>query len=379
MAHRARALEGLAVSEHTGTGQISPTSLAESRSVAEALGEALEALAGETVLITGANGFLMGFLTDVLVAWNEIGRGAPIHVIALDNQLTGTRARLAHLEGRQDVTLVSHDVTQPFKPSQPIHRIIHGASIASPMVYRQYPLETVDANVGGTRNMLELAKAQNIKSMLVLSTSEIYGDPSPEMIPTPEDYRGNVSCTGPRACYDESKRLSETISVIYSQKFGLEVIAIRPFNVYGPDFRLDDQRVLPDFISAVLRNTPIELLSDGRPTRTFCYVTDAARAMLLLLLRGTGGEAYNVGNDLGEISMRDLAQCVADAGAEVLGSAPVEVRFAQSNDPDYLVDNPNRRCPDLTKIRAAITWTPEVALEDGLRRMIRSYVATERE
>ena len=100
--------------------------------------------------------------------------------------------------------------------------------------------------------------------------------------------------------------------------------------------------------------------------------------MLLLLLRGTGGEAYNVGNDMGEISMRDLARRVADVGAEVLGSAPVEVRFAKSNDPDYLVDNPNRRCPDLTKIRAAISWTPAVALEDGLRRMIRSYVATER-
>ncbi|MEP2453873.1 NAD-dependent epimerase/dehydratase family protein [Roseibium sp.] len=341
------------------------------------LQEALFELAGETVLVTGASGFLMGFLVDVLCAWNDLDLAQPIHVIALDNHMTGKPIRLAHLDRRPDVTICAHDVTENYTPDRPVHRIVHGASIASPMVYRQFPLETIDANVGGTRNMLELARAQKVRGMLVMSTSEIYGDPEPDMIPTPEDYRGSVSCTGPRACYDESKRLAETLATVYAKKFGLPVVSIRPFNVYGPDFRLDDQRVLPDFISAALAGQSIVLLSDGRPTRTFCYVTDAVRAMLLLLIHGDAGEAYNVGNDLGEISMLDLARQVAKSGADVLGSEIVEVQFQQSADPDYLVDNPNRRCPDLTKIRAAIRWSPAVSLPDGLRRMITSYVEPE--
>lgn len=344
------------------------------RDVIADLGPRLDALAGRTVLVTGANGFLMSYLVDAVVAWNDSGRGAPARALAVDNMITGRSERLAHLEGRADVALIAHDITRPLALDEPVHYVVHGASIASPTVYRQYPLETIDANVGGTRLMLDLAVAHAVAGMLVMSTSEIYGDPDPASIPTPESYRGNVSCTGPRACYDESKRLAETLAHVYHGQHGLPVVAIRPFNVFGPGFRLDDKRVLPDFMSAVLDDEPIVLLSDGRPTRAFCYVTDAVRAMLLLLLSGRGGEAFNVGNDEGEIAMADLARLVARVGAEVTGRAPVEVTVGQSDDPAYLTDNPQRRCPDLTKLRSAMNWQPQISVAEGLSRTLQSYV-----
>lgn len=352
----------------------SQTLLEDARTVAEDLAEPMQAFAGGTVLLTGANGFLIGFMVDVLAAWNEVGRGAPIRVLALDNNLTGADERLTHLDGRTDVRRLHHDITHPVSLTEPVHWIVHGASIASPSTYRRFPLETLDANVTGTRHLLEFSRAQEgVRGVLVMSTSEIYGDPDATMIPTPEYYRGNVACMGPRACYDESKRLAETLVWIYHDRFGVPGLCVRPFNVYGPGFRLDDGRVLPDFMTAVLAGNPIQLLSDGTPTRAFCYVADAVRAMILLLLDGRGGEAYNVGNDESEISMRDLAHLVAEIGTNETGRQPVKVVFETSDDPAYLVDNPMRRCPDLRKLRSTIDWCPLVPLATGLRRTLRSY------
>jgi len=338
------------------------------------IGNRVHSLSGKRVLITGANGFLMSYLVDAILAWNDSGVATPAKVVAVDNLVTGRAERLAHLAERQDVTFIRHDIARPLELKDPVHFIVHGASIASPAVYRQHPLETIDANVGGTRLMLELAHHHNVEGMLVMSTSEVYGDPDPAFIPTPETYNGSVSCTGPRACYDESKRLSETLATIFNQLHDIPVVLIRPFNVFGPGFRLDDQRVLPDFMTSVLNREPIVLLSDGRPTRAFCYVSDAVRAMLLLLVSGRGGEAFNVGNDEGEISMAELAQLVVRAAAEVTGDNPVPVTLGESADPAYLTDNPQRRCPDLTKLRAAVDWNPNVSVAEGLRRTLVSFV-----
>ncbi len=340
--------------------------------IATELDTRLDALNGCTVLVTGANGFLMSYLIDALVAWMDAGDGRTLKVIAVDNLLTGAPDRLEHLEDRPEIRLVNHDITQPMQLDEDVHFIVHGASVASPMFYRQYPLETIDANVGGARHMLDLARSNPVRGMLMMSTSEIYGDPQPEFIPTPETYRGLVSCTGPRACYDESKRLTETLSVVYHQEHDVPVVMIRPFNVFGPGFRLDDKRVLPDFFTSVLAGDPIVLLSDGSPTRTFCYASDATRAMLLLLANPQGGEPFNVGSDTGEISMVDLAREVALAGQQVLGGEPVSVTAGKSDDPQYLTDNPNRRCPDLTKLRG-IGWSPKVSLREGLVRTLESY------
>ncbi|MCJ8159301.1 NAD-dependent epimerase/dehydratase family protein [Sphingomonas sp. LaA6.9] len=337
--------------------------------------EVLPRFAGTTVLVTGAGGFLMSYIVETLLAWNETGSGDACRVIALDNFKTGVPERLAHLEALPNFRLVRHDISDPLDLDEPVDWIVHGASIASPTVYRQYPLETISANVDGTRHLLELARRSLTRGMIVMSTSEIYGDPHPDFIPTPEDYRGYVSCTGPRACYDESKRMAETLAVTHHRLFGTPIKLVRPFNVYGPGLRLDDRRVLPDFMTCVLEDRPIELLSDGAPTRSFCYVSDAIALMMRTLASDFAGDAINTGNDEVEISMRDLAEAVSRTGASVLGRAPIAVRYQASEDSDYLVDNPQRRCPDLSRARHLFPdWSPKVGLEDGLSRLIQHLV-----
>src|SRR5581483_3358860 len=202
-------------------------------------------------------------------------------VISVDNRSTADPTRLTHRAGRDDFELIVHDATTPLELTERVDVVIHGASIASPSWYRERPLETIDVNVGGTRNLLELVRAHESRRFLYLSSSEIYGDPPRERVPTAEDYWGNVSCTGPRACYDESKRLAETLCMTYFRLFATPVTIVRPFNVYGPRLRLDDGRVVPDFLRDALAGKPVEILSDGSVTRSFCYVSDAAAAMLL--------------------------------------------------------------------------------------------------
>ncbi len=326
-------------------------------------------LAGTTVLITGGAGFLCSYLVETLAALNDRGSAAPCRVLALDNLLTGVPRRLAHLAGRSDVVFLEHDVTRPFPVEGRIDWIIHGASIASPTFYRRHPLETIDANVSGTRRMLDLAREQGARGILCLSSSEIYGDPDAASIPTPESYHGNVSCTGPRACYDESKRLSETLCATYARTFATPVKVVRPFNVYGPGQRLDDGRIIPDLMTAALGRKPIVLFSDGRATRAYCYVSDAVRAIWHILFGGAAGEAFNVGNDQRETSVRDLAETLR----AVAGPPELVIEHRTSADQHYLTDNPQRRCPDLRKLRAHFPWRPQISLADGLERTLRSY------
>jgi len=303
----------------------------------------------------------------VIAALNDRGLDPPCHVIALDNLRTGASQRLAHLNGRRDVTFIDADVSQPVQIDRRIDWIVHGASVASPTFYRRYPLETIDVNVWGTRRMLDLAHQSRVKGMLYLSTSEIYGDPDPASIPTPEDYRGCVSCTGPRACYDESKRLAETLCQTYVLLHGVPVKVVRPFNVYGPGQRLDDGRIIPDMMRAALARQPLVLFSDGRASRAFCYVTDAIRAMWYVLVGGASGAIFNVGNDEREVPIRQLAEEVQRV------APPLEIEHHISADTQYLTDNPQRRCPDLTRLRTTFPWVPKVTLAEGLARTLQSY------
>jgi dTDP-glucose 4,6-dehydratase/UDP-glucuronate decarboxylase len=334
--------------------------------IAARMGNLLEAFDGGTILLTGAAGFLGSYLLDVLADWN-LSRARPARILALDNHLVGLPERVAHLQGRPDIVFLAHDMRQPFEPGEPVHFILHCAGVASPIFYRRFPLETIDVNVSGTRHLLELCRTQPVRAMLHLSTSEIYGDPTPDAIPTREDYRGLVSCTGPRACYDESKRLSETLAAIYHQKYGVPVKVGRPFNVYGPGQRIDDRRIIPDLMQAVVEEKPLVLLSDGKATRSFCYLRDAAWAMLLILLEGKAGEAYNLGNDCEEVTMRQVAESLIEAT-----TYPHPLRFERSEDPHYLSDNPQRRCPDLGRIKA-LGYEPQVMLREGLLRTLTSY------
>ena len=335
-------------------------------------GRNLETLAGNTLLVTGSSGFLCSYFLEVVAVLNDQGLNPPCRVLALDNMITGVPQRLAHLEGRPDFQFLCHDVTQPLQMAAKVDLIIHGASIASPTFYRQHPLETIDANVVGTRRMLELGREQGVKSFLFLSSSEIYGDPEPGWIPTPEDYWGNVSCTGPRACYDESKRLGETLCQTYFRLYGTPVKTIRPFNFFGPGQRLDDKRIIPDLMNHAVTRTPIVLYSDGLATRSFCYISDAMRAIWRVFLSDQNGEAFNVGNDMEPISISALAQRLQ----EVAGPPPLEIRHQVSQDADYTTHNPQRRCPDLTKLRSRFIWEPRISLTEGLSRTLKSYLET---
>lgn len=334
--------------------------------VAAEMQDELAAFAGATVLVTGAAGFLLSHLVDVLAAWN-VAAARPCRVLALDSFRTGLPDRVRHLENAPGIRWIAHDVATPFVPDEPVAWLLHGASIASPTFYRRHPLETIDANVGGTRRMLELARIQPLEGFLHLSSSEVYGDPVPEAIPTPESYPGRVSFTGPRACYDESKRLGETLCTLYHRLHGVPVRIVRPFNVYGPGQRLDDRRIVPDLMRAALAGEPLVLLSDGRATRSFCYVRDFIRGLLRVWVHGAAGEAYNLGNDE-EVSIADAARLVA----RLAGPPPLPVRHERSEDPDYVTDNPQRRCPDLAKVRA-LRWMPVVSLADGFARTLASY------
>ena len=257
------------------------------------------------------------------------------------------------------------------------HNVIHAASIASPIFYRKNPIQTMDANVVGLRNLLNqqeaFAKRSGEKTnFLYFSTSEIYGDPDQANIPTSETYRGNVSCTGPRACYDESKRFGETLCVNFTKQFGLRTVIVRPFNNYGPGLKIDDGRVIPDFCGSLLNHGKITLLSDGNPTRTFCYVSDAITGYIKALVNGRDGESYNIGSESPEISMRSLANEFATAFIEITGKN-AKINFSKSVDDEYLTDNPNRRCPDISKARREIGFSPEVSLPDGVRKTLVWY------
>lgn len=338
-----------------------------------------EALSGRHLLLTGGAGFLGHYLVQAVLHWNRVHAGRPpIRVTVFDNYVRGVPAWLRRHEGDPALTLVRHDVVQPLPPGAgPFDYLIHAASIASPTYYRQHPIETMDANVNGLRFLLDHSLAQTraghpVLGVLFFSSSEIYGDPPSEHIPTPETYRGNVSCTGPRACYDEAKRYGETLCVNFVRQHGLPVKIARPFNNYGPGLKITDRRVIPDFARDLLAGRDITLLSDGSARRTFCYVADAVAGYYQLLVQGRPGEAYNIGVESPEISMAQLAELMARLGRELFGYAG-RVICQPSPDPDYLVDNPNRRCPVITKARTELGYHPQVTLEEGLRRSLLWY------
>ncbi|MBX3026427.1 NAD-dependent epimerase/dehydratase family protein [bacterium] len=339
------------------------------REIAARAEEDLRRMDGKRVLITGGAGFLMAYLVDVLAARADAagGRAAP-RVVVIDNFTTARRVRLAHLAAHPHVELREGDVST-LELAEPFDFIVHGASIASPVAYRRLPLRTLEVNVLGTWTLLRTLR-QPLDAFILLSTSEVYGDPDPAHVPTPETYPGRVSATGPRACYDESKRVAETLAVTYHRAHGTPTRIVRPFNVYGPGLWHDDGRVVPSLLDAARRGEDLVLHSDGTPRRSFCYVTDFIVSLLRVMTRGADGEAYNVGDDREEISMRELAERIR----AVTGTTG-RVRLRPSSDPDYLTDAPRRRCPDLAKLRALGGSMPRVALEDGLARYARWLAA----
>jgi len=320
---------------------------------------------GKKILLTGAAGFLGCQFVHYFKVLNDSDiLNTPCHLYAWDNYLRGVPDWLAELEGSPGISMGKKDIINDIDYPKPDF-IIHAASIASPIYYRKYPIETIYSNVIGLKNLLDYCKENSIESFLFFSTSEIYGDPDSAHIPTNEDYRGNVSCTGPRACYDESKRLGETLCVNYWQIHNVPVKIARPFNNYGPGLKITDKRVIPDFFRDVINNRDIIILSDGKTTRTFCYVSDAIDGYIRILLSDYNGEPFNI-----EISMGELAKHIINISGKNLN-----VEYQTRSDSNYLADNPQRRCPSIDKAKRLLDYNPKVSLEDGLKRTYDYYTA----
>lgn len=336
-------------------------------------------MGGKSLLITGGAGFLGHYLVQAPLHWNKSRQPEEaIRVTVYDNYSGGVPSWLKNLEGNRDLTLTVHDLSEPLPRDMPhFDYVVHAACIASPTYYRRQPIQTMDSNVNGIRNLLELAVAQKeggkpMRGLLYLSTSEIYGDPPLEEIPTPEGYRGNVSCTGPRACYDESKRFGETLCISFAQEYQLQVTIARPFNNYGPGLKITDGRVIPDFARDIFGGRNITMYSDGSPKRTFCYCADAIVGYYKALMNGRSGEPYNIGTDRPEISIADLAERMRSTAKDLFGYSG-KVLHKVSDDQDYLVDNPSRRCPRIDKARDHLGYEPKVSIEEGIRRSVIWY------
>jgi UDP-glucuronate decarboxylase len=337
----------------------------DAQEIISKLGDEVHRFAGKTILMSGGAGFLGRHFVAVFRRLNRDVLAKPCKVISADNYITGEQLSL-HEGGRHDPNVVDvwADVSYPLPVREDIHFIMHAAGVASPVYYMKYPLETIESAVQGSKNLLELARRnKGLEGFLFFSSSEIYGDPDPKAIPTPETYHGYVSSVGPRACYDESKRLGETIATIYHQKFDVPVKIVRPFNVFGPGMKHDDGRVVPMFTFCALNGKPLPVHGDGRQTRTFCYITDAIAGFLKTLLHGQHGEAYNIGNSNNEMSMAALARVYAEV---IPGATFNQVEYPST----YPAGEPQRRCPDLTKAKDHLGYTASVDFRDGLTRFV---------
>ena len=335
--------------------------------IVSGLGSLVNSFEGKRVLITGYKGFLGSNFTAFFNVINKEVLKKKAEIICLDSNIVDLEDQTADFS--QDFSLhIGNNID--VIPDKSFDYILHCAGIASPMYYRKYPLETIYVNSIGYWEMLNEIDQNKLQSFLYFSTSEVYGDPDNAHIPTHEDYRGNVSCTGPRACYDESKRLGETISISFVQQKHLPIKIVRPFNVYGPFMRLDDKRVIPDFIKDALKIGSMTVLSNGSPSRSFCYISDAMEGFLRILSTGKSGKPYNIGNDLQEVSILDLANLISDT----IGG--VKIKSGISEDINYLTDNPQRRCPIIIRAKEELGYNPKINLNEGLQRVISWYKET---
>lgn len=318
---------------------------------------------GKHVLLTGGRGFLGRYFAAVFQSLNEsVLYASPVKITIIDNLIS------AGPEGSKSnkvdhFTFIDHNCIHPLPKIDNVDYILHAAGIASPAYYRKYPLETLEVATTGLKNSLEVAKQNPGCKITFFSSSEIYGDPDKNHLPTRESYRGNVACLGPRACYDMSKRLGETLVQIYQQQYGVHGTIIRPFNVYGPGMQKTDYRVLPNFGARIMEGKTLQIYGDGNQTRTFCYVTDAIVGFLKVLVDGVPGEPYNIGNPYPEISMKNLAEEIG----KILKRS--DIKYETVDYPDtYPADEPNRRCPEISKAIQQLGYTPKVNLDDGLKR-----------
>jgi dTDP-glucose 4,6-dehydratase len=305
------------------------------------------------VVVTGGAGFLGSWVCERL-----LDRGDS--VVCVDNFVTGRRSNVEHLLDRRGFDIVDADVSAGLEVAGDVDWVLHLASPASPPDYLLRPVETMKVGSFGTMHALDLAVRTRARFVFA-STSEVYGDPLEH--PQREDYWGNVNPVGPRSVYDEAKRFSEALTTAYRTAYGLDCGMIRIFNTYGPRMRLDDGRAVPNFVAQALGGEPLTVAGDGSQTRSICYVDDTV-AGLLAYAESAETEPVNIGNPV-EMTMLELAELIR----RLTGSSSTVVHV------DLPVDDPRVRCPDISRARDRLGWTPQVTPDEGLRRTIH-WVAT---
>ncbi|MBN1310184.1 MAG: SDR family oxidoreductase [Anaerolineae bacterium] len=304
------------------------------------------------ILVTGGAGFIGSHLCDRLLAEGH-------SVIAMDNLITGTTRNIEHLVGHERFLFIKHDVTNYLYVEGKLDAILHFASPASPIDYLNYPIQTLKVGSLGTHNVLGLAMAHDAR-LLLASTSEVYGDPL--VHPQTEDYWGNVNPVGPRGCYDEAKRFAEAIVMAYHNVHGVNTRIVRIFNTFGPRMRLDDGRVVPNFVGQALRGEPLTVYGDGSQTRSFCYIDDQVDGLYRLLLSDEH-EPVNIGNPY-EISILDFAHLINE-----LTDNPGGIVFQDKR----IEGDPQTRRPDISKGQRILKWEPKVDIRKGLKRTIEYF------
>ncbi len=307
------------------------------------------------VLITGAAGFLGSHLSDRYIAEGH-------HVVGMDNLITGNMDNIAHLFGNERFEFVKHDVSKYIYVPGELDAVLHFASPASPIDYLEHPIPTLKVGSLGTHNTLGLAKAKNARYLLA-STSEVYGDP--QVNPQPETYWGHVNPIGPRGVYDEAKRFAEAMTLAYQRYHEVETRIVRIFNTYGPRMRLNDGRVVPNFIYQALTNTPLTVYEDGSRTRSFQFYSDLVDGIYRLLLSDEK-LPVNIGNP-SEMTILEFAEAVI----EIAGSQS-EIIFVQPED-ERITDDPKVRRPDISKAKRVLGWEPKVNLADGIAKTIEYF------
>ncbi|MGB7845866.1 MAG: UDP-glucuronic acid decarboxylase family protein [Candidatus Acidiferrum sp.] len=299
-------------------------------------------------VVTGGAGFLGSHLCDRLLAegWE---------VLALDNLITGNESNLAHLKGNPEFRFERTDVNEPFRADGKVDYVFHFASPASPPDYLKYPIETLKVGSIATMHTLDLAKAKDAKFLLA-STSECYGDP--DVSPQSESYWGHVNPVGPRSVYDEAKRFAEAVTMAYHRYHHVDTHIVRIFNTYGPRMRLNDGRALPNFVYQALTGQPITIYGDGKQTRSFCFVSDLIDG-IYRLCQSNEHLPTNIGNST-ELTIQEFAERVCS-------------HFPNAHKIIYLplpVDDPQQRCPDISKAKRLLGWEPKISLEEGLKTTV---------
>ncbi|HEY9769699.1 MAG TPA: UDP-glucuronic acid decarboxylase family protein [Coleofasciculaceae cyanobacterium] len=301
------------------------------------------------ILVTGGAGFIGSHLIDRLMNQGH-------DVICLDNFFTGHKRNILHWLDNPYFELIRHDITEPIRLE--VDQIYHLACPASPVHYQYNPVKTIKTNVMGTLNMLGLAKRVKARFLLA-STSEVYGDP--DVHPQPEEYRGNVNCIGIRSCYDEGKRVAETLAFDYHRQNNVDIRIMRIFNTYGPRMFENDGRVVSNFIVQALKGNPLTVYGDGSQTRSFCYVADLVEGMMRLM-NGEHIGPINIGNP-GEYTILQLAETI-----QKMINPDTELAFKPLPQ-----DDPKQRQPDITKAKNLLGWEPTINLEEGLNMTIEDF------